>query len=79
MMLRWMFSVPPPMRLDHWKRKTSFQNPPSGASSCHNVAVGPRIDMIVLPTCSTWWLFTSLRIEASGPGRTPLATAVRTR
>ena len=69
MMLRWMFSVPPPMRLDHWNRKTSFQKPPSGASSCQSVAVGPRIDMIVLPTCSTWWLLSSLRIDRLRPRR----------
>ena len=35
--------------------------------------------MIVLPTCSTWWLLSSLRIDRLGPGGTPFATAVRTR
>ena len=29
-MLRWMFSVPPPMRLDHWIRNMSCQKPAVG-------------------------------------------------
>ena len=53
MTLRWMSSVPPPIRLDHWNRKTSFQKPPSRASPSQSIPLVPRIDITVSPTCST--------------------------
>ncbi len=41
MMLRWIWSVPPPMRMDHWDRKCCCQKPLSGAASLPSIPAAP--------------------------------------
>ena len=79
MVLRWMLSVPPPMRDAHWPKNSFCQRPWSGALSPWSIPAAPFMAITkspVSPKCSE---MASFKVELSGPGCSPRLAAVRTR